>query len=54
MEKTMRKRSIDWKSRILAFVIFLLFLLDLGEFVVWKIGKVVGPLIKIAEIRRMR
>jgi hypothetical protein len=37
------RRPSDLKSRILALVVFLLFLLDLGEFIAWKLDKLLGP-----------
>ena len=33
----------DLKTRILAAVVTLMFLLDLGEFIVWKLEKLIGP-----------
>lgn len=33
----------DRKAQILAIVVFLLFLLDLAEFVIWKVGRFVEP-----------
>lgn len=35
----MSDRLHRWKVRLLTAVVFLLFLLDLGEFVVWKLER---------------